>query len=269
MVNIRSKALKQHLPSEEELMRTHVTKPSLVAVLVLILTTTALVTASPTVEALTPNTAAKVTLTGSTVNANVTIGVKAGDWMEYNVTYVGSGDPPEEYPNWFKFQITSVQGTSITGKMTYEMLNETTTTDTYTYDLKIGVLQLLVVPAGLTYADVFYHEDYGNITIAGTEEGTYAGGTRTAFYATFNEITVYWDKPTGIFLQSKQDILNDNNETIEQTVTISATNRWIAPNASDNSEIDQIVFYAKVIAVVAVVVIIAVLLLRMMKKRGK
>jgi len=266
MVNIRSKPLEQHLPSEEELMRTHVTKPSLVAVLVLILTTTALMAASPTVEALTPDTAAKVALTGSTVNANVTVGVKAGDWMEYNVTYVGSGDPPEEYPNWFKFQITDVQGTSITGKMTYEMLNGTTTTDTYTHDLKIGVLQLLVVPAGLTYADVFYHEDYGNITIAGTEEGTYAGGTRTAFYATFTEKKVYWDKPTGIFLQSEQ-VLNDTD--ITQTVTISATNRWIAPNASDNSEIDQIVFYAKVIAVVAVVAIIAALLLRMMKKRGK
>ncbi len=267
MVNIRSKPLKQHLHSEEELMRTHTTKPSLIAILVLILATTALIAASPTVVALTPDTAAKVALTGSTVNANVTVGVKAGDLMEYNVTYVGSGDPPEEYANWFKFQITDVQGTSITGKMTYEMLNGTTTTSSHTYDLKTGVLQLLVVPAGLTYADVFYHEDYGNITIAGTKEDTYAGATRTAFYATFTEKKVYWDKPTGIFLQSEQEILNDNNETIEQTVTISATNRWIDPNASDNSEVDQIVFYAKVIAVVAVVAIIAVLLLRMMKKR--
>ena len=269
MVNIRSKPLKQQLPLEEELMRIHVTKPSLVAVLVLILTTTSLMAASPTVEALTSDTAAKVALTGSTVNANVTVGVKAGDWMEYNVTYVGNGNPPEEYANWFKFQITDIQGTSITGKMIYEMLNGTTTTNTYTYDLKTGVMQLLVVPAGLTYADVFYHENYGNITIAGTEEGIYAGGTRTAFYATFNEIKVYWDKPTGIFLQSEQEILNDNNETIQQTVTISATNRWADSNASDNSEIDQIVFYAKVIAVVAVVAIIAVLLLRMIKKRGK
>ena len=121
-------------------MRTHVTKPSLVAVLVLILTTTSLMAASPTVEALTSDTAAKVALTGSTVNANVTVGVKAGDWMEYNVTYVGNGNPPEEYANWFKFQITDIQGTSITGKMIYEMLNGTTTTNTYTYDLKKGFL---------------------------------------------------------------------------------------------------------------------------------
>lgn len=250
-------------------MKTHITKPSLVAVLFLILITTALMAASPTVEALTPDIAAKVALTGSTVNANVTVGVKAGDWMEYNVTYVGNGDPPEEYAKWFKFQITDVQGTSITGKMTYEMLNGTSTISIHTYDLKTGVLQLLVVPAGLTYADVFYHEDYGNITIAGTEEDTYAGGTRTAFYATFNEIKVYWDKPTGIFLKSEQEILSDNNETIEQRVTISSTNRWIDPNTSDNSEIDQVVFYAKLIAVVAVVTIIAVLLLRMIKKRAK
>ncbi|MBN1785271.1 MAG: hypothetical protein JW815_05995 [Candidatus Bathyarchaeota archaeon] len=247
-------------------MKTHVTNTSLVAFLVLILTTTALVDASPTVVELTPDTAAKVALTGSTVNANVTVGVKAGDWMEYNVTYVGSGDPPEEYANWFKFQITDVQGTSITGKMIYEMLNGTTTTSNHTYDLKSGVLNLLVVPAGLKYADVFYHEDYGNITIAGTEESTYAGGTRTAFYATFTEKKVYWDKPTGIFLQSEQVL---NGTEIAQKVMISATNRWIDPNASDNSEIDNIVFYAKIIAVVATVAIIAVLLIRMMKKREK
>lgn len=266
MVNIRSKPLKQHLPLEEELMRTHVTKPYLVAVLVLILATTALMAASPTVEALTPDTAAKVALTGSTVNANVTVGVKAGNWMEYTATYEGTDAPPDEYANWFKFQITEVQGTTITGKMTYEMLNGTTTTNSFTYDLKTGVMNFLVVPAGLKYADVFYHEDYGNITIAGSEEGTYAGGTRTAFYATINNITVYWDKPTGIFLQSKQ-VLNDTD--ITQTVTISATNLWIDPNTTDNSEMDQIVFYAKVIAVVVVVAIIAVMLIRTMKKKEK
>jgi hypothetical protein len=247
-------------------MRIHVTKSSLVAVLVLVLTTTAFMAASPTVAALTPDTAAKVALTGSTVNANVTVGVKAGDWMEYTVTYEGTDDTPEEYANWFKFQITDVQGTNITAKMTYEMLNGTTITSSNTYDLKIGVLQLLVVPAGLKYADVFYHEDYGNITIAGTEEGTYAGRTRTAFYATFTEKTVYWDKPTGIFLQSEQ-VLDDTD--ITQTVAISATNRWTDPNAADDSEMDQIVFYAKVIAVVAVVAIIAVLLIRTMRNRGK
>ncbi len=251
------------------MIRTRVTKPSLAAVLVLVLTATSIMVASPAVEALTLDTTAKVALTGSTINSNVTVGVKSGNWMEYNVTYGGDGDPPESYPTWFRFHITEVQGTNIMATITYESMNGAISDVTNTYDLKTGVLELLVVPAGLKYADVFYHENYGNITIAGTEEGTYAGGARTAFHGTFDNITVYWDKPTGIFLQSEQEFLNNDNQTVTQQVLISATNLWIDPNAVDNSELDQIVFYAKVIAAIVVVAIIAVLLLQMMKKRGK
>ena len=251
------------------MMRTLVSKSSLAAVLVLVLSTTLLMAASPAVEALTLETTDKVALTGSTINANVTVGVKAGDLMEYNVTYGGAGDPPESYPTWFRYHVTEVQGTNITATLTSEAVNGQIANITNTYDLKTGILELLVVPAGLTYADVFYHEKYGNITIAGTEDGTYAGRTRTSFHATFDNITVHWDKRTGIFLESEQEFLNDDNQTVTQKVTIAATNLWIDPNAADNSEMDQIVFYAKVAAVVVVVAIIAVLLLRMMKKRGK
>lgn len=249
-------------------MRTRVNKPSLATVLVLVLTATLLVTASPTAEALTLDDVASVVLTGFPINSNVTVGVKSGDWMEYNVTYVGAADPPENYPKWFRFHITEIQGTSITATMTYEAVNGTVSNSSHTNDLKIGVLQLLVVPAGLTYADVFYHEIFENITIAGTETGTYAGETRTAFYATFDEKEVYWDKETGVFLQSEQ-VLESNNKTAAQKVMISATNLWQDQTAApDNSGLDQIVFYAKVIVAVAVVAIIVVLLLRI-KKSGK
>ncbi|MGD2067032.1 MAG: hypothetical protein PVI43_07700 [Candidatus Bathyarchaeota archaeon] len=248
-------------------MRTRVTKPSLAAVLVLVLATTALMLASPAVEALTLATTNRVVLTGSTVNSNVTVGVKAGNWMEYNVTYGGEGSPPESYPTWFRYHITEVQETNITATITYESINGEISDVTNTYDLKTGVLELLVVPAGLKYADVFYHENYGNITIAGTEEDTYAGVTRVAFHTTFDNITVYWDKPTGIFLQSEQVL---NNTDVSQKVTISATNLWYNPStAPDNSELDQIVFYAKVVAVIVVVAIIAVLLMRTIKKKEK
>ena len=249
-------------------MRIRVTTQPWTAFLVLFLVTTSFMVASPTVQALTPDATGKVTLTGSTINSNVTVGVKSGDWMEYKVTYGGDGDPPESYPTWFRYDIKNVQGTSITATITYESINGVISNVTNTYNLKTGVLNLLVVPAGLTYADVFYHEQYGNITIAGTEEGTYAGIKRTAFQATFDNITVYWDKPTGIFLKSEQEFFNYDNLTVTQHVQISATNLWFDPNAVDNSELDQIVFYAKVVAVVLVAVIVVVLLTRL-RKRGK
>ena len=249
-------------------MRTRVNKPSLATVLVLVLTATLLMTASPTAEALTLDTTAKTVLTGNPINSNVSVGVKQGDWMEYNVTYIGAAAPPEDYPTWFRFHITKVQGTSITANMTYEAVNGTISTSSYTYDLKTGVLQLLVVPAGLTYADVFYHEKYGNISIADTESGTYAGETRTAVHATFDGKKLYWDKETGIFLQSEQVLDSGEGESVAQQVMISATNVWQDPTAApDQSGLDQIVFYAKVIAVIAIVAIIVVLLIRIKKSR--
>lgn len=247
-------------------MKTHINKTFLATILVLVLTATLLMTASPTAEALTLDTTAKTVLTGNPINSNVSVGVKQGDWMEYNVTYIGAAAPPEDYPTWFRFHITKVQGTSITANMTYEAVNGTISTSSYTYDLKTGVLQLLVVPAGLTYADVFYHEKYGNISIADTESGTYAGETRTAVHATFDGKKLYWDKETGIFLQSEQVL---NNTDVAQQVMIAATNVWQDPTtAPDQSGLDQIVFYAKVIAVIAIVAIIVVLLIRI-KKSGK
>ena len=247
-------------------MKARVNKPSLATVLVLVLTATSLVAASPTIQAASLDAADLAVLTGVPINSNVTVGVKAGNWMEYEVTYVGAGDPPESYPVWFRFTITEVEGTIITATMKFEAVNGTVTSRDDTYDLKTGVLELLVVPAGLTYADVFYHEKYGNITIADAEAGTYAGATRTAAHGIFDDIEVYWDKTTGIFLQSEQ-VLEHNNKTVAQKVLISATNIWQDPNSQDDSGMDQIVFYAKVVAVIAVVAIILVLLLRLRKSR--
>ncbi|MCZ2808898.1 MAG: hypothetical protein O2V44_06060 [Candidatus Bathyarchaeota archaeon] len=249
-------------------MRTRVNKPSLATVLVLVLTATLLMMASPTAEASTLDTVDSVVLTGVPINSNVTVGVKPGDWMEYNVTYVGAADPPENYPTWFRFHITKVQETIITADLTYEAVNGTISTSSHTYDLKTGVLQLLVVPAGLTYADVFYHEIYGNISIAGTETGTYVGETRTAVHGIFDEIEVYWDKATGIFLESGQ-VLESNNKTVAQQVMIAATNVWQdQTTAPDQSGLDPIVLYAIVVAVIAIVAI-TVFFLTQKKKNGK
>ena len=247
-------------------MRTRVNKPFIATILVLVLIATLLMMASPIAEALNVDTTAAVVFTTEPTDSDVSVGVKQGDWMEYNVTYIGAAAPPEDYPTWFRFHITKVQGTSITANMTYEAVNGTISTSSYTYDLTTGVLQLLVVPAGLTYADVFYHEKYGNISIADTESGTYAGETRTAVHATFDGKKLYWDKETGIFLQSEQVL---NNTDVAQQVMIAATNVWQDPTtAPDQSGLDQIVFYAKVIAVIAIVAIIVVLLIRI-KKSGK
>lgn len=248
-------------------MRTRVNKPFIATILVLVLTATLLMMASPIAEALNVDTTAAVVFTAEPTDSDVSVGVKQGDWMEYNVTYIG-GDGPEEYPKWIRFHITNIQGTSITADLTYERVNGTITTVSGTDDLKTGVLQFLVVSAALNVGDPVYHESYENITINGTESGTYAGETRTAVYATFDGIKVYWDKATGIFLQSEQ-ILEYDNKTVAQLVMISETNVWQEPTTdTDNSGLDSTVLYAIIIAVIAIVAITAFFLIQK-KKNGK
>jgi len=248
-------------------MRTRVNKPFLATVLVLVLTATLLMMASPIAEALNVDTTATVVFTADPTYPDVSVGVKQGDWMEYNVTYIG-GDGPEEYPKWIRFHITNIQGTSITADLTFERVNGTISTVSSTDDLKTGVLQFLVVSAGLNVGDPVYHESYENITIDGTESGTYAGSTRTAVHATFDGIKVYWDKATGIFLKSEQ-ILEYEEENVAQIVLISATNVWQEPTTdTDHSGLDSTVLYAIIVAVIAIVAITAFFLIRI-KKSGK
>ena len=81
-------------------MRTQVTKPFLAIILVLVLTATSLMATVSTAEALNLDTPAATALTMNPINSNVTVGVKAGNWMEYTATYTGAADPPEGYPAW-------------------------------------------------------------------------------------------------------------------------------------------------------------------------
>ena len=66
---------------------------------------------------------------------------------EYNITYTGT--PPDYYPSWVRIDVTNIQGTSITATLTVERLNGTSDTDSGTFDLETGVLDLLLIPAGL------------------------------------------------------------------------------------------------------------------------
>jgi hypothetical protein len=160
-----------------------------------------------------------VVLSPMTVLAEVSVGLKDGDWIEYNVTYTGS--PLDTYPQWIRIEIITIQGTSITADLTIERLDGSSDTNSGTFNLETGVLELLAIPSNLDVGDEFYHEDYGNIVIAGTEENLFAGAKRTEVYTTINQIELHWDKSTGILLQSDQSVENFN-----QKMLIDRTNMW-------------------------------------------
>lgn len=192
-----------------------------------------------------------VVVSSVAVMAEVTVGVKEGDWIEYDVTYTGS--PPNEYPKWVRIEITNIQGTSITADLTVERLDGTSDTNSGTFDLETGVLDLLLIPADLDVGDDFYHEDFGNITIAGKEEHTYAGGERTAVYATIDQTALHWDKTTGILLQSDQTADNFTQEFLADK-----TNMWQAQIFG----LEPTVFYVLIVAILVIIVLVAVFLLK-------
>ena len=94
-------------------------------------------------------------LSQSYVLAQIAVGVKAGNWIEYNISY--SGSPPDFYPAWIRIDVTNVQGTKITADLSGEQLDGTLVTNSGTYDLETGVLDLLLIPAGLDVGNKFYH----------------------------------------------------------------------------------------------------------------
>lgn len=193
----------------------------------------------------------------SSVNvlAQVSVGVKEGDWIEYNLSYTGSA--PDEYPKWIRIEITKVQGTNITIDLKKEKLDGSSGTNTGTFNLETGFPELLLVPAGLDVGDEFYHEDYGGVTIAGTEEHTYAGAKRTVVHATLDlaaanvHAELHWDQATGILLQSSQSADNFAQEMVGDKTNLWNTQSFL---------LEPAIPYILIIVIVAIVAIVALFL---------
>ncbi len=193
-------------------------------------------------------------LSSVVVLAEISVGVKKGDWIEYNITYTGS--PLDEYPKWVRIEIMNIQGANIAVKLTVELLNGTFETISPTYDLETGVPDLLIIPPNLDAEDEFHHEDFGNITIAGTNESTIAGAKRTVNYVTIGPIAYTWDKKTGIILQTVH-----STDTFTQTMLAYKTNMW----QSQIFGLEPTIVYAVIIGVIVIVALIAFFLYRKSK----
>ena len=185
------------------------------------------------------------------VSAQITLGVKEGDWIEYNLNY--SGSVPSEYPEWIKIDVLNVEGTNITAKLTLLRIDGTTQTVNGTYDLETGVLDLLLIPANLESGDEFFHADFGKVLIDGIEEYTYCNANRLVNYATIEGIECHWDKITGILLQSEH-----STGDFSQKMVADKTNMW-EPQIFG---LDSTIFSVLIVAIVVIIAIIVVLLLK-------
>ena len=181
--------------------------------------------------------------------AQLPVGVKKGDWIEYNVTYTGSPFAGHNV-NWARMEILDVQGDNITVKITSRYSDDTTENLTSNLNLAIGhMIDDFIVPANLKSGDKFYDENYGNITITKAEQHVYAGATRTVIYATSGNNTYVWDQATGVSVEGNSQTSDYSMHSI-----VAATNMWQpASGLSGLMEVLVVAFGLFVIAIVLVV----------------
>jgi hypothetical protein len=191
------------------------------------------------------------------VLAEISVGVKKGDWIEYQVTYTGT--PPERHDvTWARMEIKAVQGKSMSVEITAKYSNGTQEEVTTTLNLETGQLgEDFIIPANLNSGDTFFDENAGNITISGVEERTCAGAKRTVVHATSLGTTYYWDKATGILVEGISQFPDYTMNSI-----VDKTNMW-QPQILG---VDSNIFYALVIgAAVAIGVTIIFIVMRRKK----
>ena len=157
------------------------------------------------------------------MSAQLNVGVKAGDWITYSVSFTGTPDPSHAISS-SNMTVLSVQGTQINVTIDSTYQNGTKITTDSTLNLQTGqLIDNFIIPANLAMGDIFYSSYYGNVTITGQEQKSYAGATRTVLNATLDNNTYIWDQQTGVSLEGISD-----QPTYTMHSLINQTNMWQA-----------------------------------------
>ncbi|KON31572.1 hypothetical protein AC478_02655 [miscellaneous Crenarchaeota group-1 archaeon SG8-32-3] len=185
------------------------------------------------------------------VYAQINVGLKEGDWVEYTATY--TGNPPDTYPETARIEVQTIQGTVITVEIERDLLNGTQTSKTETFDLENGAPDLLIIPSNLGEDDEVIHEDIGKVTIESVEDYNFKGTTRKLVYAYVLNTEFSWDRSTGILVEAIQ-----TTDTFTQTLLAVNTN-IVQTQASG---LDPLLIYGIVIAVIIIIIVVVLLVLK-------
>jgi hypothetical protein len=207
------------------------------------------------------------------------VGVKEGDWIEYDIDISGKGSPPPTHNvRWLRITVVEVQGPAFSANFTVKYANGTMGSAIWEYNFTEGdVRGWTIIPSNLGPGDSFY--DYSmhtgnpvNVTIESEEEKMVLGASRTVTYGNDNFRHKTWDKATGVFLHAEEHFKNITNkdgwyiEDITVNTQAVATNMW----SPQFLGLDQIVFYGLAGAIALVFLIwfsaIAISRLRVMKE---
>ena len=186
------------------------------------------------------------------VLAEISVGVKAGDWTETTVKY-HTEIPKENYVESTKTEILSVKGTVVTANCTLNRFDGSTTTLTAIQDLSKPLDSIIVVPTNLNVGDTLQMERF-DVTIEGVEQRTYAGVERTVVYGTIQDVNYYWDQATGILLEDSQIL----DGVIHHTTKVEKTNIFQTQQTAQE-DLPTVYITLGILAAIAVIVVIFIL----------
>lgn len=192
-------------------------------------------------------------LIGAT-SATLAVGVKAGDWIEYQVTFTGTPPDPTHSVVEANMTILSVSGTKINVNIISTLSNGTTLSTNSTLDLQTGqLIDNFIIPANLHKGDQFYDATINdNVTITGETQGVYGGATRTVVNATSGSNTYVWDQTTGVDVEGFS-----TGEGYTMHTLASATNIWQSqiPEISA-STIGSVSIFVAIVSLSAVAIVV-------------
>ncbi|MCX8152980.1 MAG: hypothetical protein N3E52_00935 [Candidatus Bathyarchaeota archaeon] len=193
----------------------------------------------------------------NTTVAEIRVGVKKGDWIEYRAAFTGT--PPAGHEvTWARTEVLDVQGTVINLQVTTKFSNGTLWNETITLNLATGQLgDEFIIPSNLNVGDAFFDKYHGNVTISKIEEKTYSGAVRKVISATAAQSTYYWDQATGVLVEGISEFPEYTIHSIAEK-----TNMWQPQIFS----VEPTVFYTLTILVV-ILMIAALAILTMQRKK--
>jgi hypothetical protein len=189
-------------------------------------------------------------------SAEIVVGVKPGDWIEYNVKF--TGDVPVEHDvTWCRIEVTAVEGKNVYADITSRYADGDNESVSSTVKLDTGNIgEAFIIPANSDKGDTFSSYE-GTITISGVEEASCACATRSVVYANTSETMFYWDRSTGFLVEA-----NSSSSEFTMFTKVEKTNMW-QPQIFG---LDQTVFIALVVVVIAVVLVSALFLILKMRR---
>lgn len=186
------------------------------------------------------------------VSAELSVGVKKGDWIEYQVSFTGDASFGHDVV-WARLEVTNVQGAIVTVNITTKSTDgEISNLLPTNLNLDTGELvDDFIIPANLQIGESFFDKNQGNIIITAMEKRTVAGAERTIITGVNPDTKYHWDQSTGVLVDA-----NSTYTDYAITTKIDRTNMW-QPQVFG---FDPTGFYAALVGIVIILVSLAVII---------